>query len=544
MTLAPAAPAGRWWSPGRRFTAAALIVVIVAVARAAAGGEIVNGNGWPSFARFWTAVVRPEVGAEFVRLTIDAAVVTLSYAVLGTALSLVLGAVAALALSELLWARSAMRTVARLVLVVPRAVHEILWALLLIQIFGFDPLVPILAIAIPFGAVTAKVFAETIDEADPGPYRQLRASGAGRLGALAYGVLPVTRGELVSYAFYRFECSVRSAAVLGVVGAGGLGFQLDLSFETLRYREIWTLIIALMVLSGAIEAWSSLVRRSLRTGDNGSNGDRSAVTVGRVSFGAVLVLIPLAWRWVDLDLSTLWSSRSRDLAADLARDLVPPRLGLGGWRELIEASLDTVAMSILALVVAVLFGLVFGAVAASPVGPTAGNGRFRRIAAPTARLVLLLFRAVPAPIWAFLMVLVLFPGLWPGAVALGIYTLGVLGRLFAEAFEDRDINPSVATDLVGATAVQTFFYGTLPTTSNRLIALASYRWEVISRETVVVGVVGAGGLGQLMNEHLAARDFAAITGAIAALVVITVIIDSAGGRIRRTLRGPTGRDQP
>ncbi|MEM9562621.1 MAG: ABC transporter permease subunit [Actinomycetota bacterium] len=512
----------------RRAIAIGVAAAVVWSAWRAGLDRIVNTAGWPSFARFWSAVAEPALDRDFVTLTVDAAVITAAYAILGTALSLVIGVVAALALSDLLFPSGALPRLVRLLLVVPRAVHEVVWALLLIQILGFDPLVPVLAIGLPFGAVTAKVFAETIDEADRGPYLVLRASGARRLTALAYGVLPSIRGELLSYGFYRFECSVRSAAVLGVVGAGGLGFQLDLSFESLRYREIWTLILALMVLSGAVEAWSSIVRRSRHP------------RAGQVSLGLVLALVPLSWLWVGLDPRRLWSARSRDLGADLAGRLVPPRAGPEGWGELVLASVDTAAMSVLALLVAIVGALVLGPLAARPVGPAVVRSRAAAAARWSARIVaaaaLLLFRAVPAPVWAFLAVLVLFPGLWPGAVALGVATLGVLGRLFAEAIEDRDHRPATALRTLGAGSVTTFFYGTLPAASARLVALALYRWEVVVRETVVVGVVGAGGIGQLINDHLAARDFAAVTGAVLGLLVVTAAIDAVSRRLRRELR--------
>jgi phosphonate transport system permease protein len=512
------------WTNRRRIAAGVLAALVWSVSRAGVGDEIVNPDGWSSFARFWTAVADPELSSEFLRLTIDAAIVTLSFAVLGTTLSLVIGAVGALFLSELVTGRGLVWRVARAVMVVPRAVHEIIWALLLIQIFGFDPLVAVMAIGVPFGAVTARVFAETIDEADPAPYRALRASGAPRLSALCYGVAPNIRGELISYSFYRFECAIRSAAVLGVIGAGGVGFQLGLSFESLRYHEIWTLIAALMILSGITDWWSSSVRRSARPG------------VGAVSLVGVAVLIPVSWRWAGLDLSTLWSSRTRSLAVDLVGDLLPFRLGPGGWSELIDASVDTVAMSVLALAIAGIGGLALGAASARPTQRTARPTLLGLTARGAVRTVLLLFRAVPAPVWAFLAVLILFPGMWPGAVALGVYNLGVLGRLFAETIEDRDTHPADALTLSGATRTQNLFYATLPAAGPRLVSLALYRWEVIVRETVVVGVVGAGGLGQLINEHLAARDFAAVAGAMAALVVVAAAIDAISAAVRRQLR--------
>jgi len=93
-----------------------------------------------------------------------------------------------------------------------------------------------------------------IDDAGAAPFLALRAAGATRPAALAYGVLPVVAGELVSYAFYRFECAMRSAVALGVIGAGGLGFELALSFRSLRYEQIWTIVYALVVLAALTDA--------------------------------------------------------------------------------------------------------------------------------------------------------------------------------------------------------------------------------------------------------------------------------------------------
>lgn len=510
-------------SQRRRMWAVVALMMVWAVWRAGAE-DVVNTRGWSSFADFWAAVVRPELAGEFVRLTADAAVVTLAYAVLGTAVAVAVGAVGALLTSELLFGDRRARSVVAAAFALPRAIHEVIWALLLLQMFGFDPMVAVLAIGIPYGAVTAKVFAEAIDESDREPFEVLRASGSGRLAALFYGVLPTVRRDLLSYGFYRLECAVRSAAVLGVVAVGGLGFQLDLSFETLRYEEIWTLIAALMILSGLIDQWSTTVRRS------------SDVTVNRLSLVAVAIAVPAAALWVGLDPRTMWSGRTRMLAADLAADLVPPRLGPGGATSLFGALVDTVALSVLGLVFAVVGGLLAAAVARRQGGAIVSNSVVRRVCGAVVRLGLLLARAVPAPIWVFLFVLVLFPGLWPGAVGLGLYNLGVLGRLFADVFETQDSAAADQLKASGSSRASAFFYAALPSAAPRLVALSLYRWEVIVRETVVVGVVGAGGLGVLINEHLVARDFQAVTGAVLALTLLTIGVDRIGSALRRSLR--------
>ena len=118
----------------------------------------------------------------------------------------------------------------------------------------------ILAIGIPFGAVSAKVVSDLIDDTAGDAWTALRAAGAGRLAAQCYGVMPFAGRDIVSYGVYRLECGIRSAAILGVIGAGGLGFELALSFQALRYEEMWTLIWALVAVSGLADLWSARIR--------------------------------------------------------------------------------------------------------------------------------------------------------------------------------------------------------------------------------------------------------------------------------------------
>ena len=536
---APGATRRRWWA------VSGLILVGWAILRAGYGRDVVNERGWDQFSAFWRAAASPELAADFLDLTVDAAATTLAYAVLGTALSVGLGVIGGLASSRRLWeldeggGRSARVgwLVARIALVAPRAVHEVLWAILAIQVLGFDPLVAIIAIGVPFGAVTAKVYAEILDEADPRPYRALRAAGAGRVSAFAYGLVPVVAPDLVSYTFYRLECAVRSAAILGVIGAGGIGYQIDLSFRSLRYEEIWTLILALVVLSGVADAWSSAIRRrhAARLPDGSRarrlpTSRRDPFLVGSVA--ALVALVVVSWVRLDIDITHLWSGRTRTLGPELVRDLFPPRLGPGGWSELLRATVDTLAMSVLALVVASTGGLVIALAARRRPGGFGG----RSVLGGAARLAALVLRAVPPILWAFIVVLVVFPGIWAGALALGVYNMGVLARLYAEILEDLDPRPQRALVASGATPTQVMTYAVVPAAASRLAAMSLYRWEVLLRESVVVGVVGAGGIGRLVQTHLTARDFHALLGAILALAACTAIVDTISARVRRDLR--------
>ncbi|WP_300011278.1 ABC transporter permease subunit [Pseudonocardia sp.] len=540
----------------RRWVWVAVAVVLAAagavLAGAAGRGEpLARASGLALVGEFFAAAVRPELAPDFVRLTVRAAATTLGFAALGTALSLVLGVVGGVLASQTWWraggrhgelTRRGRRCWigTRGALVVPRGIHEIVWGLFLLSVLGIEPVVAVLAIAIPFGAITAKVFSEIVDDVDRRPADALLAAGASRAAAFAYGVLPAAAGELTSYAFYRLDCAIRSATVLGLIGAGGLGFQLQLSFTALRYSEIWTLLYALIALSLVADAWGAAVRD--RVAGRSARGGRDRFVVGSVA--AAVAALPLAAWWVELDLAPLVDARSWGLAGDLLAASLPPTLGAGpagpggsgagGVLGLVGLSVQTLAMSVLAIVLAFLGGLLLAGPAARP--PATERARVRSAVAALVRLLLVVLRAIPPPLWALVALFVFVPGILPGAVALGVYTAGVLGRLMAETIENLDRRPSHALRSQGASPGQVFAYGVLPAAAPRFAGYGIYRWEVTIRETVIVGVVGAGGLGMLLQTQLALFDYGGALTTIGTLLLLTVLVDVTGAGLRRAVR--------
>jgi len=493
--------------------------------------EVLNPGGWTLLSRFWRAAAHPNLSGDFLRVTWEASLTTIAFAVLGTALSIVIGVVGGVLTSETWWRRSrpsgsgaqvhlrAGWFVGRGLFGIPRGIHEAVWGLFFVNVLGRDPLVGILAIAIPFGAITAKVYAELIDESAQGPYDALRAAGAGRVNALAYAVLPRTLPDLTSYAFYRLECSIRSAVILGLIGAGGLGFELNLTFQSLRYGEMWTLIYALVVISALSDMWGAGLRRR-------TSGRRIRYSVAG---GALLVL----GSFVHLhpDLGRLFTGQTRRLFGDLAAASWPPASPVDGWIGLLRRSLDTIQMSLLAIAIGGTLAILVAFVAAR-----GGETRFRRAVSGVARMLLLVTRAIPPPVWALLVLFVMFPGPLPGAVALGIYNFGILGRLMAEVVENIDPLPGQALRALGAPPSSVFAYATMPLSATRFAAYSLYRWEVAVRETVVVGVVGAGGLGRLLEQQRAAFNYQGMLATVFALVVASVLVDLVSAAARRSLR--------
>lgn len=150
----------------------------------------------------------------------------------------------------------------RALIALMRSVHELLWAVLFLAALGRSNLTAVLAIAIPNTGTLAKVFAELIDEAPRQAAAALRAAGATPHQVFLFGLLPQAMPDIASYAFYRFECALRSSAILGFFGYPTLGFYIATSFENLYYGEVWTYLYTLVALVALVDLWSGVLRRN------------------------------------------------------------------------------------------------------------------------------------------------------------------------------------------------------------------------------------------------------------------------------------------
>ncbi|MBO3462725.1 ABC transporter permease subunit [Aetokthonos hydrillicola Thurmond2011] len=511
-------------------------------------GDLINTGGWSLVFRFLVAAFSPDFSPEFLLITLDATLKTLAYGVCGTFFCMVIGLVGGV-LSSFVWWKSSLSgdfqvywLAVRGILAIPRAIHELIWGLFFINIFGLDPLVAVLAIAIPFGAITAKVFSEILDETSHQPLLALLNSGVSPLNAFTYSLIPQALPNLVSYGFYRFECSIRSAAVLGIIGAGGLGYQIFLSLQSLHYEQMWTLIFALLLLSGGTDFFSGLLRQRLglasRLDLNVLNIKRQVplhrdLVVNLSLIGGVVLLIFSFW-YIKADFTKLWSPRTIQLLFRVIHDAFPP--DLSQLSQMFTLSEQTLAMSILASTAAGLGGILLSFPAARNLKKDEDMGGLRKISFWVTRFILLFMRGIPEPIWALIFLFVLFPGILPGAIALGLHNLGILGRLMAEVIENLDERPINSLKALGASSSQVFLYSILPLSIGRFLAYILYRWEVCIRATVIVGLVGAGGLGRLLTEQISSFDYKGLLTTLIVFLGLTFVVDIISALLRRALR--------
>lgn len=149
----------------------------------------------------------------------------------------------------------------RMVIAILRSIHELLWAVLLLAALGVSHLAAVIAIALPYTGVLAKVFSEMIDEAPREAAKALREAGASPLQVYFFGLIPRAFPDMTAYAFYRFECALRSSVVIGFFGFPTLGYYIAASFENLLYGEVWTYLYVLFALIALMDWWSGALRR-------------------------------------------------------------------------------------------------------------------------------------------------------------------------------------------------------------------------------------------------------------------------------------------
>jgi phosphonate transport system permease protein len=230
---------------------------------------------------FITGLFPPDVSPALLSLLMVPAIETIQISIMGTVLAIALGFPLALFATDRLcftgilyemekgaphWrpmARRASYLTARLLLNLCRSIPDVVWALMFVRVVGLGPLPGVLAIGVSYGGMLGKIYAEILESSPEAPIEALHAAGAGKVALLVYAFLPQMFANMVSYSLYRWECAIRSAAILGLVGAGGLGQQIEISMRMFQYHETSTILIIVFVLVTGVDHLSSMIRRAL-----------------------------------------------------------------------------------------------------------------------------------------------------------------------------------------------------------------------------------------------------------------------------------------
>ena len=479
---------------------------------------------------FLAGFVPPSTAPDFLHELVAATLRTLAIATAGIALALVVAVPLAIAATRSLsiaaigpadgrWRGRTLRQAVRTLMVLLRSVPEIVWALVFVRATGLGPAAGVLALAITYGGMLAKVYAEILESTDARPARALLQAGSGRLAALCYGLLPLAAEELVSYTVYRWECAIRAAVVMGFVGAGGLGQLMDQAIKGFVGGEASSIVLVFFALVLLADATSVVLRKVL-------SAARGPKLAGAACVAAIAAAIVASFVGLAADFGSVFDSEARRAMARFALEFFPPDLSPDFLRQVGIAALQTLAVSLLGTLIPMLLGGLLALPAAGRLG-----------VAPQwiARAVLNGLRSLPELVWGALMVLAAGLGPFAGMLALALHTTGVLGRLFAESLENASPAPEAALRDLGAGPVARFAYGTLPLVAAQCLGYTLYRWEMNIRMATILGFVGAGGLGQMLYFHLSLFQQAQAATVLAAMTLLVLADDALSGWARKSL---------
>ena len=247
---------------------AVMVMVAVAVLHWSASGAQMSWselvNGLPQIGDFLTRSVPPDW--DILPRLWAPALETIQIAIWGTLLSVILALPLSFIAASNLHSWHWLRRITRQFLNVVRSVNELILALVFVSAVGLGPFPGVLALALHGMGMLGKFFAESIEEIDNGPLEALRSAGASQLQVIVFGVIPQAITAWIGVVLYRFEVNLRSATVLGMVGAGGLGFELMASLKLFRYQETATCIIVITVMVIAADMISNFLRQRIQQG--------------------------------------------------------------------------------------------------------------------------------------------------------------------------------------------------------------------------------------------------------------------------------------
>lgn len=487
---------------------------------------------------------------------------TLAIVVSATVLAVVLSLPVAIFAAANTTSGPAIRGVARTIIVVCRAVPDLIFAIVLFRIFGLGALPGILALGLHSIGMIGKLYADAIEQLDSGPAEAVRSAGASRIQWITGTVIPQVMPQLIATALHRFDINLRTSVLLGYVGVSGIGLELVNALRTMQYQRGMALALIILILIIAVEILSGAIRASLLgrvpTNRRGLMGFTDRVAAGWVTaprggrelqrrrdgrvriapqwdserirrFAGValtIVVVALATVYADMNFSTLLE----DLLAlpQVLGAFLPP-----SPQDLLDTLLEAMLVTIQIGLAATLLGLVI----ALPLGIFAArNVTLRTDVANVFRTIIVIIRGLPELILAIVFIVITGLGPVAGTLALAIGSVGLLGKLVADSLEETDVRVQDAVRATGATSSQVFFAATLRQTIPQFIAHVLYQLDVNIRSATLLGIVGAGGIGFYLINASRVQAFDVVAFIICMVLVTVLVLEAVSVWTRQALR--------
>jgi len=480
-------------------SASGLFLLVAIAALLIADLSVTALNPWLEMRRLLAGLVRPDI----LSIEVMSVVWTVAFAVLGVSIGASTGLLFALAFARL-------RSI-RVLCAFLRSIHELFWALLLIQVTGLTPTTGVLAVAIPYSGIFAKVFSEMIEEADLSAERVLPA-GTSIVSRFAFARIPELAPQFWTYSLYRLECGMRSTLVLGFIGLPTIGFHLDSFFKQGNYAQAAALLFSFYLLIGSRRLWARpatvplLIVASLLVLPEAVGGGSTLANLTRF---VTQEIVPAPLRGADLLSFAPWAGFAGWLSPIITKQIVP-----GVIQTLV---LSQIALAVMAILALILFPFICR--------------RFTGwIGQPLGRIVLVVVRSTPEYMLVYVLLQLLGPSMLPAIIALSLHNGAIVGYLMGRHADALSYRPDAPKGL------NLYAYETVPRLYGQFLAYVLYRWEIILRESAIFGILGILTLGYYVDAAIAEIRLDVAMVLIIATALLSMSVDALSRGLRRRLR--------
>ncbi len=470
----------------------------------------IHFGGFKLFQEFLISAFNPKIDNEIIITVINRLNETIFIGFFSWLVSIIFGAIFGILSSNIFYKifniPNFFYSIIRFFLTIIRSIHEVVWGILLMQIYGINFSIGIIAICIPYIAVNSKVFAEQLENIDNKSFESINQINAPEFSSLLTLIWNPIINTFKNFGLYRLECSIRSSVILGLFGLGGIGTSIFLSFQTLNFRELWTYLWSLALLI----ILSGLIFKKIKF-----NNKNKILSIFFIAVFFITILFSFSYF-----LYFIFNNNFEKFYSVISLFKSTSDLGLFDFLKLI---LETIILSLLSTGIAIsLPPLVIGIF----------NNNTSKI---FIKIFAFFFRLIPTPVILLTLLTFNYPSLSLASLTLGLHNAGIISKLLFKNLDSQDKGNYIAMKSLGISKKTSWLLGLFSQQAKSYLAYCAYRSDIIIRETAIVGVIGSVGLGWQLRESLSSFAWQEVTIVLIAYSSIAIIGELINGKIKNSL---------
>ena len=467
-------------------------------------------GGFNLFQEFFISAFNPKVDNDIIFTVINRLNETIFIGFLSWLVSIIFGAIFGILSSNIFYKifniPKFFNSIIRFFLTIIRSLHEVIWGILLMQIYGIDFSIGIIAICIPYIAVNSKVFAEQLETIDYRSFESIKELNAPKFSILLTLIWNPIINTFKNFGLYRLECSIRSTVILGLFGVGGIGTSIFLSFQTLNFRELWTYLWSLAILV----ILSGLIFKKIKF-----NKTNKILSIFFITVFFITILISFSYF-----LYFIFNCNFENFNSVISLFKSSSNLGLF---DLLKLILETIILGLLSTGVAISL-------------PPLLIGFFNNNTAKfLIKFFAFLLRLIPTPLIILILLTFNNPSLSLAALTLGLHNAGITSKLLFTNLDSQNNKYYLAMKSLGIAKKTSWVLGLFSQQAKSYLAYCAYRSDIIIRETAIVGIIGSVGLGWQLKESLSSFALQEVTIVLIAYSSIAMVGELINGKIKNSL---------